>query len=209
MARRRLFASTLDLEGPELHRSLDRLIAAGVDGFHLDVADGQFVPRRAGSLALAKTLAASGYPFDVHLMTRTPSTAALLYARAGARVVYLHLETGERELHWAAELVATGGAEPGLALMLETPLDAIAPYVADLRHLLLLGVPAGAGGQPMDPRAPDRLAEVARRYPSLERCHDGGVTTANHASLNASLVVAGRALAIGDVTMVVRTLRNR
>lgn len=209
MPRRRLFASTLDLEGPELHRSLDRLVAAGVDGFHLDVADGRFVPRRAGSLALARTLAASGYTFDVHLMTRTPSAQALLYARAGARVVYLHLETGDHELHRAAELVTTGGAEPGLALQLETPLDAIAPYAADLRHLLLLGVPAGAGGQAMDPAAPGRLAEVARRYPSFERCHDGGVTTTNHASLDASLVVAGRALTVDDPAAVVRTLHNR
>jgi ribulose-phosphate 3-epimerase len=207
MARTRVYASTLDLEGPDLHRALDRLIAAGVDGFHLDVADGRFVPRRAGSLDLARTLAATGLPFDVHLMTRRPSQQALLYARAGARVVYLHLETGDHELHRGGELVTTGGAEPGLAVMVETPLTTIAPYADALRHLLLLGVPAGNGGQPMDPRAPERLREAARRYPQLECCHDGGLTTANRHTITAPLLVAGRALVAGDAASTVTRLR--
>jgi ribulose-phosphate 3-epimerase len=208
VTRNQLYASTLDLEGPDLHRALDRLIAAGVDGFHLDVADGRFVPRKAGSLALARTLAATGLPFDVHLMTRRPSQQALLYARAGARVVYLHLETGDQELHRGGELVATGGAEPGLALMVETPLSAIAPYADALRHLLLLGVPAGQGGQPMDPRAPERLRTAATLYPTLERCHDGGLTVTTRLLLDAPLLVAGRALMTDDVATTVALLRR-
>jgi ribulose-phosphate 3-epimerase len=207
--RPRIYASTLDLEESDLHTARDRLVAAGVDGFHLDVADGRFVPRRAGSLLLAEALAATGLPFDVHLMTRRPSTYALAYARLGAQTVYIHLESGERELHRAGERAATGGAEPGLALMVETPLDAIAPYADEIRQLLLLGVPAGAGGQPIDPRAVGRLTETAHRYPSLERCHDGGLTVANAATLDAPLLVVGRALAVDDPASVLRLLRSR
>jgi hypothetical protein len=60
----------------------------------------------------------------------------------------------------------------------------------------------------MDPAAPARLAEIARRYPTLERCHDGGATAANAATLDAQLVVAGRALSTPDAATIVAALRN-
>ena len=193
ISRRRIFASTLDLPADGLHTALDRLVEAGVDGFHLDVADGRFVERRAGSVATARILAETGLPFDIHLMVARPSKIAAGYAKTGPRVVYLHVECGPDELHRAVERL--GPVDAGLALRVETPLDAVEPYLGAIDSLLLLGVPAGRGGQPMDPSAPVRLTEAAARYPRLERCHDGGLTLVTKPLLDAPLLVAGRVLA--------------
>lgn len=199
-------ASTLDLPPDDLRGAIERLIAAGIDGFHLDVADGRFVPRRAGSLALARLLASTGLPFDVHLMVKHPSRLAGAYAAAGARTVYVHVETSEAEIHRAGEQL--GGADAGLALRVETPLSAADPYVHAIDSLLLLGVPAGRGGQPMDAAAPARLEAAATRFPSLHRCHDGGLTLATRGELDAPLLVAGRVLATGDLATTIAALRG-
>jgi ribulose-phosphate 3-epimerase len=206
--RRQVYASVLELDPAGIHAALDTLVAAGVDGFHLDVADGRFIPRTVGTPALARALAATGLPFEVHLMTADPAKDATRYAAAGARVVYAHAEVGERRLEQAFDAIERGGAEIGLALRLETGLDAVAPYLDHVTALLLLGVPAGRGGQPMGAVAPARLTEAARRYPALRRCADGGVTAATAPALDAPLLVAGRALDVADPAAVLDAIRG-
>jgi hypothetical protein len=60
----------------------------------------------------------------------------------------------------------------------------------------------------MDPRAPERLRTAATLYPAFERCHDGGLTAENRATISAPLLVAGRALMTDDVATTVALLRR-
>ena len=121
------------------------------DLFHMDVADGYFVPELLFFPALIAALRPwTNVPFHIHLMTEHPTTHINAFAEAGANLITVHYENGA-EASTAIEQIHRHGLVSGLALQLETPPEVIVPYLGEVRLILLMGTQLGVKGQALDP----------------------------------------------------------
>lgn len=130
------------------------------DLFHLDIADGHFVPELLFFPALTAALRPwTNVPFHVHLMTEHPTTHIRAFAEAGANLITVHYENGA-EASTAIEQIHRYGLAPGLAVQLETPPEVILPYLFEVRLILLMGTRLGVKGQSLDPSTYTRVQTV-------------------------------------------------
>jgi ribulose-phosphate 3-epimerase len=142
------------------------------DAFHFDVSDNHFVPGLLFFPEIVKQLRPETKAlFHVHLMTERPDTLIEVFADAGADWITVHEETAGA---WEAlEQVRRRGLRAGLALRLETPVEAARAFAGRIDSLLLLGTPAGVKGCGLDPQACPRLREA--RALGVELVADGGI----------------------------------
>jgi ribulose-phosphate 3-epimerase len=146
-----------------------RRMSPWADSFHLDAADGHFVPSLLFFPDLIRALRPhTTVPFHVHLMAEFPSRLAQEFLDAGADLLTVHVENGEREAGAAIEQAHRRGRATGVALKLETPVRAMLPYLDTVEVIILLGTEVGVKGRDLAPQACDRLREAR----SLLREHD-------------------------------------
>jgi ribulose-phosphate 3-epimerase len=162
-------------------------LAAGIervepfaDSFHFDVSDAHFVPSLLFFPDLIRALRPlSKRPFHIHLMVERPATLIEDFVASGADVITVHAEAGKSEASAAIEAILRAGCLAGLALCLDTPVDASEPYLDHIDALLLLGTVPGVKGQDLVPEACDRLASSAsllgRRRARVRLIADGGI----------------------------------
>ena len=184
-----------------LSREVERLEAAGAAALHLDIMDGRFVPQLTyGPVVVEAVRRAAGVPIEVHLMIQEPERTALDYVRLGAEIVTVHIES-LADPRATLEAIAAQGARAHLALNPGTPVTSIEPYLDACDGVLVMSVEPGFGGQPFNPVAVGKLAELAalrkRRGDRFRLCVDGGISTdtiAGVAEVGAELIVAGSAV---------------
>ena len=131
-------------------------------------------------------------PIHVHLMSRTPSRYLpdiLPYADR----IYVHVDIDE-DVGATLASVRQAGKQVGVALAVETPLEAVKPYLDRIDGILFLAVPKpGSSGQLFEMVTLERLADF-NRWPERSRvdvCVDGGITETNIGLLNVEIVVSG------------------
>jgi len=138
-----------------------RRMSAWADSFHLDAADGHFVPALLFFPDLIRALRPhTSLPFHVHLMAERPSALAGEFLDAGADLLTVHAENGEPEAGAAIEQARRRGCGAGITLQLETPVRAVLPYLDTVEVVILLGTPVGIKGCDLAPAAYDRLREA-------------------------------------------------
>ncbi|MBN1580456.1 MAG: ribulose-phosphate 3-epimerase, partial [Anaerolineae bacterium] len=129
------------------------------DLYHLDVADGHFV----SSLLFFPDLVAAirpltRRPFHVHLMVEHPTRWIGDFAEAGADIITIHHENEQCDA--ALEQIRALGLGAGLAVQLETPIDAITDYVAKIDLVVLLGTRLGIKGAELHDTACPRIVQL-------------------------------------------------
>ena len=185
-----------------LEREVARLEQAGVQALHLDVMDGCFVPNLTYGMPIVEAFRRlTDLPLDVHLMIAEPQRYFEQFVEAGADVITFHVEAAERPRPLLEQLRELGvGA--GLALNPDTPLEAVEPYLDDCDLVLVMGVPAGFGGQAFHPIALDKLRRLRRLGGERVLLEvDGGVnrqTIGSCAEAGARLFVVGSAIFRSD-----------
>lgn len=138
-----------------------RRLSPWADSFHLDAADGHFVPTLLFFPDLVRAIRPhTAVPFHVHLMADRPSVLAGEFLDAGADLLTVHVENGEREAGAAIELCRRRGSGAGVTLQLETPVATVEPYLEAIDVIILLGTQVGVKGCDLDPAACDRLHEA-------------------------------------------------
>lgn len=160
----------------ETHR-----IAPYADMLHVDVADGVFAPAFLFFPDLvARMRAETAAPIHVHLMCADAVVLSQVeqFAEAGADLISLHVENAA-VAEAALDRIAAHGLKAGMVLRVETPVAAAAPWIGRLDALTLLGTAIGVKGQGLDPKAGDRLRDVAALIAGAGRrvllCADGGI----------------------------------
>ncbi len=181
-----------------LQREVARLEEAGVQAFHLDVMDGNFVPNITYGMPIVDTFRRlTNLPLDVHLMIANPHKYVKQFHDAGADIITFHHEAEEnsRDLLIAIREL---GAAAGIAVNPGTPLSAIEDCLDVCDLVLVMSVNAGFGGQEFQTAALEKLRPLRDAVgPDVLLEVDGGVndaTIASCAEAGAQLFVVGSAI---------------
>src|SRR3989344_7882472 len=149
----------------------------------IDIGDGVFVSNKPWSPPETYRLPQfDSVSYEAHLMVQAPQEVGTQFIRAGCRRVIGHLEVfstpdeSRSVLHaWKGQ-----GAEVGLALLIDTPLEAVEPLVSACDVVLLMAIATlGRQGAAFDERIYARVRELRAKHPDLTIAIDGGVSPQN------------------------------
>ena len=194
-----------------LHLEKDvQLVNAYADIFHLDVMDGTFVPNISYGFPVVEAIARSATkPMDVHLMIVNPDKYVERFAGLGAQMISFHLEAvspqgteeQEEEVDRILAHIRACGAEAGLVINPDIPVDRLFPHLKNCDFVLIMSVFAGFGGQSFIEDTYGRIrtlkAEMNSQGIDIPIEVDGGVGPKNAKALaqaGASILVAGSAV---------------
>jgi ribulose-phosphate 3-epimerase len=194
----KIFPSLLSADILHLADEVDAVIQGGADMLHLDVMDNHYVPNL--TLGPGVCLALHQYqptiPIDVHLMVTPVDAVITAFAKAGAARISIHPDA-TIHLDRSLALIKEHHCQAGLVLNPATSLDALTWCTHHIDFVLVMTVNPGFGGQTLIPAVINKISQIHQLYPELPICVDGGITTANIASLaqaGATEFVAGSSI---------------
>src|SRR5690242_18323239 len=150
---------------------------AHVDGFHIDVMDGQVVPELLYGPDLVRAVAgrARRAQVDVHLMLAGSDAWIERFAAAGAGMLTVHRRWC-RDVALTLRAIGGLGVQPSVALELGEPVAAVAPLLGLVDRVLLMGTEIGVKGVELAPETLPRIRELRELAPqAVELFVDGGI----------------------------------
>jgi ribulose-phosphate 3-epimerase len=147
--------------------------------FHLDVADGHYVPTMLFFPDLVKSLRPhTKRSFEIHLMTTDPAAWIDPFTEAGADGFIFCFDSA-KDPAALLKAIKARGKYAGVSLLLNEPLELLEPHWNDLDILTIVGTQMGTKGTGMDPSAPGKIARareiIRRRGLRTELEMDGGI----------------------------------
>ena len=193
--------SILSADFGQLANEIRKVEAAGADLIHIDVMDGHFVPNiTIGPLVVKACRQATKLPLDVHLMIENPDRYIPDFARAGADIITIHVET-VKNLDADIELIRQHNVKPGVVVNPGTPADSVFHVLDKVDMVLLMSVNPGFEGQKFMPVVLDKIkvlrSLVVSRKLSVDIEVDGGInleTAKEVVKAGANVLVAGSAI---------------
>jgi len=127
----------------------------------IDIVDGKFALNKTIDLSAFKEIAYdSGLKIDLHLMVEEPFGWINRCLEIVPDRIIAQIEKMKEPFDFVNEVIESG-AQVGLAVDLETPVDIVSEDIYLLSDMvLLLGVKAGAGGQEFAPKVLDKIAKI-------------------------------------------------
>ncbi len=213
----RIAPSILSADFARLGEQVKEAEAGGADWIHIDVMDGHFVPNISiGPLIVRALRPVTGLPLDVHLMIEQPERYLADFARAGADVLTVHVETCPH-LHRTVQQIKELGLKAGVTLNPATPLSSLAEILPEVDLALIMSVNPGFGGQAYIPASTAKIARLRQMLDAVgsaaELEVDGGVnneTIGEVVAAGATMLVAGSAVFNQSASIAdnIRTLRQ-
>lgn len=139
--------SILSADFANLQRDVQMVEQAGADALHIDVMDGQFVPNLSfGMSTVAALRPVTSLTLDCHLMITAPERFVGQFAKAGADLIGVHIESTPHIYH-ALQLIKQAGVKAEVVVNPGTPLTQIADLLPIVDQVLVMTVNPGFGGQ--------------------------------------------------------------
>jgi ribulose-phosphate 3-epimerase len=147
--------------------------------FHLDVADGHYVPTMLFFPDLVKSIRKhTSRPLEVHLMTTDPCIWIAPFIEAGADGVIFCFDSLE-EPGTVIKQVKDLGKFVGVSLLVTEPVGLLRPYWHTIDQVTIVGTPMGTEGTSMAPTIFDKIrearAEIDKYSAKVEIQVDGGI----------------------------------
>lgn len=193
--------SILAADAGALREQVLEVVDAGARMIHIDVMDAQFVPTFGFTpstvAALREAVDGRGVLLDVHLMVESPDRHVATFARAGADIVTVHIES-RSDIRYALDAIHDAGCYTGVALRPSTPPVVLRGIADDLDVALCMTINPGWGGRQFLSASPARISALRGHLHADTRIEvDGGinrVTAQRCVDAGASLLVAGSAI---------------
>ncbi len=149
------------------------------DRFHLDVADGHYVPQMLFFPDLVRQLRPhTKLPFEVHLMVTDPLAWIEPFVEAGADSLIFTLDAADDPVQ-VLRAIRAQGKLAGVSLLITEGIELVEPLWEHLDVLTVVGTAMGIKGAGLDPAAPDKIRQareiITRRGLRTEIQADGGI----------------------------------
>ena len=181
-----------------VEKDIKTLDSIGVDTYHIDIMDGNFVPNYCLSWDFVRGLKEiTMTPIDIHLMTENVDRDIDTALSLGISAIAFHIEKGNVEKR--IERIKKEGVKAGLAISPDTDLDQLLPFLPLVDYILLMGVKPGFSGQSFITDTYSKIEKLSKKREennlNYEIYVDGGIDNDNALqcrNMGADILVAGK-----------------
>lgn len=148
-----------------LQREVEALDQAGIDIFHCDIMDGEFVPNM--TMGVNDICAIRKYTdkmVDCHLMIENPASKIDLFIDAGCDLIYIHPES-ERYVVKTLAHIKECGKLAGIAVNPDTSIATIKELLHLADYVMVMTVNPGFAGQNFIDFTADKVKQLAQMKP--------------------------------------------
>ncbi len=208
--------SILSADLCHLGKDVSRVQQAGADWLHVDIMDGHFVPNLSFGPAVVRSLKQhTDLPLDVHLMVKYPLQFIEPFAKAGADLLTVHIESQD-DTFAALKAIQALGVKTGVSIKPDTNPVLLKPLMDFVDLILVMSVYPGFGGQAFLESAPAQIHEVRQLINASGRNIwlevDGGInaqTAPLAIQAGADALVAGHAIfSSADPALALKQIRQ-
>ncbi|MEO9008226.1 MAG: ribulose-phosphate 3-epimerase [Candidatus Dormibacter sp.] len=194
LTRIEIVPSILSADVGRLSEQVKEAEAAGADRIQVDVMDGHFVPNLTfGPLVVEAVRRATKLPIEAHLMVERPELFIEAFAKAGATLIEVQVET-TTSLYRTVQTIKELGAKAGVAINPATSLEDLREILTYIDLVNVMTVEPGFGGQKFIKHSPERISRLRKMDQRIEIEVDGGIDAKSAplvVSAGATVLVAG------------------
>ena len=145
--------------------------------------DGIFVPNISIGIPVVESMKkVTDVPLDVHLMIDRPERYIAQFAKAGADILTIHVESTDK-VEETLNQIKSEGVMPAISVKPNTPVEDIYPFLDKVGMVLIMTVEPGFGGQKMIVSCLEKCIklkkEIEKRNLNVLIEVDGGITSEN------------------------------
>lgn len=130
-----------------LRKCTEDLDQSGVDIFHMDFMDGNFVPNFGMGIQDFELIRSiTSKKIDVHLMIQEPNKYVEMFANLGADIIYIHPEADQQPAR-TLDNIHKYGKQSGIAINPGTSIETIKELLPLVDYIMVMTVNPGFSGQ--------------------------------------------------------------
>ena len=213
-------ASILSVKKENCIQTFYNLETSGIDYFHIDVMDGEFVKNNTTKIMTEYTEylnTITNIPLDVHLMVKDVMAYVKSYLVFEPRSITMHYEAASSEeelLNWI-QYIKEQNCKVGISVKPNTNIEEIYKFLPYIHTVLVMTVEPGEGGQKLIPETIEKVRKLKEYLREnnleVEIEADGGINEDNAKALKdagCDIIVAGTSIvSSNDYKETVRKLK--
>lgn len=180
--------SILNVKSENAIQTLYNLETSGINYFHIDVMDGEFVKNNTTSQMLEYSEylnQISNLPLDIHLMVKDVENYIKSFKIFEPNIITFHLEIAKNkeEIYKWINIIKENNVRVGISINPSTKIEEIYKYLPFIHVALVMTVEPGKGGQELLPETLKKIKQL-KKYIDENNFEvdievDGGINTEN------------------------------